>query len=181
MNLVWLVALLGCVGLAFNPDVTPRGPRAASPRVDRSRPLQAYGDGHEIRLGMTRGDLLELLGPPPELYDGRDEMLWGTRDGVWRCFLRDGRVVAFQTSSLYQGSCRVLDHGVSRQDVLDALGAPRIHAREGEIERLVYRQGDQVVVVEFEQFVGWSVRYIGVAAPGFELEQFRFWCRPIPE
>ncbi|MGE0492967.1 MAG: hypothetical protein AB7S38_27395 [Vulcanimicrobiota bacterium] len=124
---------------------------------------------------MARSEVIAILGEPPTGYDEPDEALWPPPADVWRCFFEDGRVVAFQTSHLFQDEQLVLDQSYSRAQVYAKLG------RTGGPQELVYLQGNNRIVIATDHFFGETISFIGMAAPGFDHRRFYGWCQPLAD
>lgn len=140
-------------------------------------PIKALSQGREVKLGMTRAELLEVMGPPPEGFDYGDEMLWAPPAAVWRCFLSNDRVVGIQADCLVQNEQVLIDHDCSKRQIIRRLGAPL-----DDSNLLVFPNDGKNVVVSLEPaWVGHYVTFMGLAAPGFDTERFFGWVIPISE
>lgn len=169
-NLIWLV-LGPLIGVAIVTHL-----QAGGLTVDWKRPVVALSGGHEVRLGMARSEVIAILGQPPTGYDEPDEALWPPPADVWRCFFEDDRVVAFQTSHLFQDEQLVLDQRYSRAQIYAKLGRTG-----GGPQELVYFQGNNRIVIATDHFFGETTSFIGVAAPGFDHRRLYSWCQPLAD
>jgi len=132
-------------------------------------PIQAIVRGQEIKLGMTRDELYQVLGQPPPGYDHPDEMLWCDTT-VSRCFLEEDRVVAIQARQLIQSGKVLVDDDDNMGEFVSRLGP---YVEDG--HTLVFSgHENKLIAVGLEpEIVGHWVTFIGVAKPGFAFSRFQ--------